>query len=152
MRCRMIKWPGCQLNSWSACTFSQPYHSLLCALCLAKDPMFLHLDIEDDQTGRVPRLCWAHRSFCLFCHALAHMNEWIGKHLKSQSYPVKVHVGIIRHVIVKYYVHSLYIHASSKQVGGYQDSLVEILELLVAWQPEKEKYFFVAFKSNFLKD
>ena len=33
--------------------------SSLCALCVAKDPSFLHADSEDsDQTGRMPRLIW----------------------------------------------------------------------------------------------
>ena len=38
--------------------------SLLCAQWLAKDPSFLHADIEDsDQTGRMPKLIcllWTH--------------------------------------------------------------------------------------------
>ena len=40
---------------------------------VVKGPLFLHADSEgSDQTGRMLRLicrCWAHRSFCSFCHA-----------------------------------------------------------------------------------
>ena len=42
-----------------------------------KDPMFLHADSEDwsdwaDAQADLS-LCWAHRSFCCFCHAVAHL-------------------------------------------------------------------------------
>ena len=43
--------------------------------------MSLHADSDDsDQTGwmprliRDPRLCWAHRPFCWFCHEAAHFS------------------------------------------------------------------------------
>ena len=49
--------------------------SSLCAQWVIKDPRFLHADSEDsDQSGRMPTdlsRCWAHGSFCWFCHATA---------------------------------------------------------------------------------
>ena len=52
------------------------------------------------------------------------------------TYPVQVGVRVFRHVVVEDNVHSLNVHASSKQVGGDQDALLEVLELLVATQSE----------------
>ena len=49
---------------------------------------------------------------------------------------MKVGIGILWHVIVEYDVHTLNVHATSKQVGGDQDTLLEILELLVPAQKD----------------
>ena len=61
----------------SAWAFTQSDQSSLCALWVAKDSVFLHVDSKDtDQTGWMPRLIclrWAHFSFCRFCHAVAHL-------------------------------------------------------------------------------
>jgi hypothetical protein len=48
---------------------------------------------------------------------------------------VEVGVGIFGHVIVEHNVDTLNVHTTTKQVGGNQDSLLEILELLVTSQP-----------------
>ena len=50
---------------------------------------------------------------------------------QSDSYPVKICVRILWHVIVEHNVDSLDIHATTKQVGGHQDTLVKVLELLI---------------------
>ena len=53
--------------------------SALCAQWVAKDPSFLHADSTDaDQTGWMDdqgdlSLRWVHRSFCWFCHEVAHI-------------------------------------------------------------------------------
>ena len=50
--------------------------SSLCAQWVAKDPSFLHADSEDwsdwaDAQADLS-LCWAHMTFCWFCHEVAH--------------------------------------------------------------------------------
>lgn len=55
---------------------------------------------------------------------------------KCAAYPVEIGVGVIRHVIVEDNVYPLNVHTTAKQVGGHQDTLLEILELLVSGQPE----------------
>ena len=51
--------------------------SLLSAQWVAKDPRFLHADSKllSDWAGAQAdlSLCWAHRSFCWFCHVQAHI-------------------------------------------------------------------------------
>jgi len=47
---------------------------------------------------------------------------------------MQVRVRVLRHVVVEDNVDTLDVHASTKQVGCYQDSLLEVLELLVAVQ------------------
>ena len=46
-------------------------------------------------------------------------------------YPMQVCVGVFWHVVVKDNVHSLNVHATTKQICGNKDSLLEIFELLV---------------------
>jgi hypothetical protein len=48
-----------------------------------------------------------------------------------QTYPVKVSVRVLWHVVVEDNVDTLNVHASAKQVGGHQDALLEVFELLV---------------------
>ena len=50
----------------------------------------------------------------------------------SSGHPVKVGVGILGHVVVEHNVDSLNVHAATEQVGCDEDSLLEILELLVS--------------------
>ena len=61
----------------SAWASAQSDHSSLCAQWVAKDPSFLHADIEDsDHTGWMPKLIWVfagHTSFCWFYHVAAHI-------------------------------------------------------------------------------
>ena len=47
---------------------------------------------------------------------------------------MQVGVWVLWHVVVEDNVDSLNVHASAKQVGGHQDALLEVLELLVAGQ------------------
>ena len=49
---------------------------------------------------------------------------------------MKVHVGILRHVVVEDNVYSLDVHTTTKQVCSYEDSLLEIFELLITVQPK----------------
>ena len=53
---------------------------------------------------------------------------------------MKVHVTVLRHVIVKYNVNSLNVHSTSKQVSGDKDTLLEVLELLVTGESEKGRF------------
>ena len=51
--------------------------SSLCAHWVTKNPRFLHADSEDwsdwaDAQADL-NLCWAHRLFCWFCHAVVHL-------------------------------------------------------------------------------
>ena len=50
--------------------------SSLCALLVAKDQLFLQADSEHLSDGADAQadlsLCWAHKSFCWFCHVVAH--------------------------------------------------------------------------------
>ena len=51
-----------------------------CTQWVAKDPSFLHADTEDSSNWVDAQadlsLCWAHRSFCWFCHEAAQMCMW----------------------------------------------------------------------------
>ena len=49
---------------------------------------------------------------------------------------MQVGVRVLWHVVVEDDVHSLDVHASTKQVGCDQDALLEVLELLVTTQSE----------------
>jgi len=44
---------------------------------------------------------------------------------------MQVHITVLWHVVVKHNVNSLYVHTTSKQVSSDQDTLLEVLELLV---------------------
>ena len=44
---------------------------------------------------------------------------------------MQVCVSVLRHVVVEHNVDSLNVHATAEQVGGNQNSLLEVLELLV---------------------
>ena len=50
-------------------------------------------------------------------------------------YPVEIGVRVLWHVVVENDVDPLYVHTATEQIGGYQDPLLEILELLVPRQP-----------------
>ena len=61
--------------------------SSLCALCIAKDPKLLQADSKDwsdwvdAQADLSTCICWAHRSFCWFCHTQAQKEIlWRGHH------------------------------------------------------------------------
>ena len=56
---------------------------------------------------------------------------YLGSKPASPGYPVKVGVGILRHVVVEHDVDTLNVHPSTEQVGCDQDTLLEILELLI---------------------
>ncbi len=60
----------------------------------------------------------------------------LGAESASPGNSVKVGIGILWHVIVENNVHTLNVHATSKQIGGDQDTLLEILELLVPAQKD----------------
>ena len=45
--------------------------SLLCTVWAARDQNLLRQTAKSDQTGWMIWLCWVHRSFCWFWHALA---------------------------------------------------------------------------------
>ena len=53
---------------------------------------------------------------------------------------MKVHVTVLRHVIVKYNVDPFNVHSTSKQVSGDKDTLLEVLELLVTGESEKGRF------------
>ena len=44
---------------------------------------------------------------------------------------MEVGVGVLRHVVVEDDVDPLDVHPAAEQVGGHQDPLLEVLELLV---------------------
>ena len=48
---------------------------------------------------------------------------------------MQVGVRVLGHVVVEHNVDPLDVHASTEQVGGHQDSPLEVLELLVAGEP-----------------
>ena len=54
-------------SSWAS---AQSDQSSLCAQWVAKNPSFLQVDSETDQTGQMPR---AHISVCWFCHEAAQL-------------------------------------------------------------------------------
>ena len=60
----------------------------------------------------------------------------LGTKSTSPSNSVEVSVGILGHVVVEYNVDTLNVHTTAKQVGGHQDTLLEILELLVPTKKE----------------
>lgn len=55
---------------------------------------------------------------------------------KIHAHPVQIGVGVFWHVVVENNVDSFNIHASAKQVSSNQNPPLEILELLIAGQPE----------------
>merc|ERR1712203_775251 len=61
--------------------------------------------------------------------------QTLGTKPASPSNSVQVSVSVLWHVVVEDDVDALDIHATAKQVGGNQDSLLEVLELLVPGQP-----------------
>ena len=58
--------------------------------------------------------------------------EALGAETTGTSDTVEVGVGVLGHVVVEDNVDSLNVHATSEEVGGHQDSLLEILELLIS--------------------
>ena len=61
---------------------------------------------------------------------------YLGTEPSCPGNPVKVGVGVLRHVVIKHDVHALNVHSSAEQVGRYQDTLLEILELLISKQKQ----------------
>ena len=61
--------------------------------------------------------------------------ETLGSKPASSGHPMKVGIRVLGHVVVEHNVDSLNVHSSTEEVGGNQDPLLEILELLV---PEEE--------------
>lgn len=49
---------------------------------------------------------------------------------------MQVSVRIFRHIIVEHNVDPFNIHSTPEQIGRYQDSFLEIFELLIAGQTE----------------
>merc|ERR1719278_1899448 len=58
--------------------------------------------------------------------------ETLGSKSTSPGDPVKIGVGVLGHVVVENKIDSFNIHATTKQVGGNEDSLLEILGLLIS--------------------
>ena len=58
--------------------------------------------------------------------------ETFGSKSPSPGHSVKVGVRVLRHVVVEHNIDSLNVHATTEEVGGNQDPLLEILELLVS--------------------
>merc|ERR1719273_1044003 len=70
-----------------------------------------------------------------FCIALVRHKgdgETFGSKPSSPGHPVQVGVSVLGHVVVEDNVDSLNVHATTEEVGGDEDSLLESLELLVA--------------------
>ena len=67
----------------------------------------------------------------------------LGTKSTSSSNSVEVSVCILGHVVVEYNVDTLNVHTTAKQVGGHQDTLLEILELLV---PTKKSIIYMTLK------
>ena len=61
---------------------------------------------------------------------------YLGTEPSCPGNPVKVGVGVLRHVVIEHDVHTLNVHSSAEQVGRYQDTLLEILELLISKQQQ----------------
>jgi len=58
----------------------------------------------------------------------------LGTEATSTGHAMQVGVGILGHIVVEHNVNSLNVHAATKEVGGHQNALLEILKLLVAVQ------------------
>ena len=59
---------------------------------------------------------------------------------KLETHSMKVHVTVLRHVVIKYNVDPFNVHSTSKQVSGDKDTLLEVLELLVTGESEKGRF------------
>ena len=57
--------------------------------------------------------------------------QTLGAESSCPGDPVEVGVRVLRHVVVEHDVDSLNVHSTTKQIGGNQNSLLEILELLI---------------------
>ena len=58
--------------------------------------------------------------------------ETLGSKPASSGNTMKVGVSVLGHVVVEHNVDSLNVHATAEEIGGHEDSLLEILELLVS--------------------
>ena len=58
--------------------------------------------------------------------------QTLGAETARTRHAMEIGVGIFGHVVVEHDVHSLDIHTTTEQIGGHQNTLLEILELLVA--------------------
>ena len=58
----------------------------------------------------------------------------LGAEAAGSGHSVQVGVGVLGHVVVEHDVHPLDVHAPPEQVGGDQNALLEVLELLVVRQ------------------
>ena len=56
----------------------------------------------------------------------------LGAESSSPGNPVEVGVSVLGHVVVEDDVDTLDVHPAAEQVGGHQNSLLEVLELLVS--------------------
>lgn len=65
--------------------------------------------------------------------------QTFGAEATGTSHAMQVGVAILGHVVIEDDVYALNVHATSKQVGGHQDALLEVLELLIALQPTNRK-------------
>lgn len=50
-------------------------------------------------------------------------------------HPVQIRVRIFRHIVVEDDIDPLDVHSSAKEISGYEDPPLEVLELLIARQP-----------------
>ena len=70
-------------------------------------------------------------------------NEGDGKTLGAESTgsgdSMQIGVGVLGHIVVEHDVHSLDIHTTSEEVGGDEDTALEVLEELVSKVPSEEQ-------------
>lgn len=60
-----------------------------------------------------------------------------GSESSGASNTMQVSVRVFRHVVVEDDVHTLNVHSTTEQVGGNQNTLVEVFELLVTRQTNR---------------
>ena len=92
--------------------------SSLCAQCVAKDPMLLHVDSEDsDQTGRMPRLIWVFAGrtailLVLSCRGSYTLGPKYPRYMYIRTYKQYTHVywvqEIHERIDLKQYISSIY--------------------------------------------
>lgn len=61
--------------------------------------------------------------------------ETFGAETTGTRHTMQIGVRVLGHVVVEHDVHSLNVHATTEQVCGDQNALLEVLELLVTRQP-----------------
>lgn len=49
-----------------------------------------------------------------------------------KGYSMQIRISVLRHIVVKDDIHTLNVHATTEEVGRYENTLLEVFERLIA--------------------